>query len=86
MNSVEKVRALLQELRTAAPEDEEDAGKLAMLQAIAPVAVGYLPDTPDELDTMLAKGAQWALSLRSDDAPPLEPAQELEASADEVES
>lgn len=84
MTSVEKVRAMLDALHGSTPANEEEARELALLGTILPVALGYLPEEPDGLDEMLAKGARFCILLRSDDAEPVDVGGELPGGLDEL--
>lgn len=67
-SSVEKLAQLGTELVTNFPATPEDAQLYSLFQLIGPTIAGLLPNDPEALDALLLVGAQWALTLRSDDA------------------
>jgi hypothetical protein len=91
--SIEKIANLRAELSGPPSEDAEPA-ELALrtgIGVVAPMLGRYLPENPGDLDDMLERGAEWLLSLRSDDAEqlqlaatPLQLSREREAELREV--
>jgi hypothetical protein len=76
--SVEKLEEALEQLAQARGEGAGDRMLLQTLKSCIPALrkLGYIPDDPAELDRVLELCARWAASMRSDDAPPIDP-QEL---------
>jgi hypothetical protein len=72
MTSIEKVRAVAARIDELEPDNAQATAAVLAMTALRPQALALLPDDPAELDELLVKGALWALSLRSDDAAPLE--------------
>jgi hypothetical protein len=71
--SLEKVAQLRDDL-SGPPSADPEPAELALRTGIgvmAPMLVRYLPENPGDLDDLLERGAEWLLSLRSDDAPAL---------------
>lgn len=87
--SVEKVGELIAGGNGMQPSDPQGAQMLALFKSAAPMITRFIPQDPDELDATLLGLASMALRLRSDDAappPPLEQllAAPLEGEAEEV--
>jgi hypothetical protein len=70
MTSVQKLESALADLADVQGSDAGQRMLLNTLKAMLPALrkLGYIPDDPAELDTVLLKCAAWALSMRSDDA------------------
>ncbi len=80
-SSVEKLAGIGAELNGKVPETPEEAQLMALFQTIGPVVAQFLPNDAEALDALLLAGAEWALSLRSDDAATqvsIEPPMELD--------
>jgi hypothetical protein len=71
--SVEKVHQLIAELHQldASQLDSQTQMALSAILLLRGQLVGLVPDDPDQLDALLLRGAMWALSMRSDDLPPI---------------
>lgn len=69
MNSRQKVDAHIARAKTAQPENEQQAMMAQLLTLAEPMVGTMVPEDPAELDEQLLSLGQWALSMRSDDAP-----------------
>jgi hypothetical protein len=72
VNSTEKVHAAIDRAEAVA-DDQTAAFEVQAAAGMMSLARGHiarlLPEEPAELDALLSRGAEWLLSLRSDDAP-----------------
>lgn len=76
--SIEKLDDLQNDFAHTAPGPDAGAAELALrtvLQMFGPTLRSELPQEPGDLDDLLERGAGFLLSMRSDDAHPIELAQ-----------
>lgn len=69
MTSRQKIAAMLGMLDGLEPADAQGAAVLLGVTMLRPQVEAMLPEDPAELDRLLLIGANWAVRLRSDDAP-----------------
>jgi hypothetical protein len=67
--STDKVRGEIARAQQLDVGDDPSLGAMTgMLAMFEPQLLALLPDDPEQLDALLLRGAEWALSLRSDTA------------------